>query len=220
MIFRKTKTQDLRRTGSWKPKKDGRLFLSRTRSEPEADKSLSATENWVATLPDLPPMRPSKLYYHLHQTCKFYTINRLLVQSTRDHKERIRNWLTDAVSVPDTQSRSTNTCRSSWAREASVNQYLTRPSWSCVAPVNQYMTLFMVTRSLGQPIPDMLFLVTLSLGQPIPDAPLVVMRSPGQPIPEMLFLVTLSLGQPIPDAPLVVMRSPGQPIHDALHGHA
>ena len=162
MIFRKTKTQDLRRTGSWKPKKDDRLFLSRTRSEPEADKSLSATENWVATLPDLPPMRPSKLYYHLHQTCKFYTIYRLLMTTKSASGivwPRLSRYLTHSLGQPEaffmvTRSlgqpipdsphghvlpRSTNTWRSSWSRVASVNQYL---------------TIIMVKRCLGQPIPE------------------------------------------------------------------
>ncbi|XP_061182067.1 ankyrin repeat and fibronectin type-III domain-containing protein 1-like isoform X2 [Saccostrea echinata] len=60
VLHRKTKTEDLRRTGSWKPSKKSTLkFLSRTRSEPERDDTVEEdTESWVATLPDLPPMRP------------------------------------------------------------------------------------------------------------------------------------------------------------------
>lgn len=62
VLHRKTKTEDLRRTGSWKPSKKSTLkFLSRTRSEPERDVPVEAdTESWVATLPNLPPMRPRK----------------------------------------------------------------------------------------------------------------------------------------------------------------
>lgn len=64
VLHRKTKTEDLRRTGSWKPSKKSTLrFLSRTRSEPEREDvgiEEEETESWVATLPDLPPMRPRK----------------------------------------------------------------------------------------------------------------------------------------------------------------
>ena len=66
VLLRKTKTEDLRRTGSWKPSKKSTLrFLSRTRSEPEhqdvgTGDEEEETESWVATLPDLPPMRPRK----------------------------------------------------------------------------------------------------------------------------------------------------------------
>lgn len=64
VLHRKTKTEDLRRTGSWKPSKKSTLrFLSRTRSEPEREDvgiEEEEPESWVATLPDLPPMRPRK----------------------------------------------------------------------------------------------------------------------------------------------------------------
>lgn len=63
ILHRRTKMQDLRRTGSWKPKKEGHPMLSRSNSEGVCgtlEDVEDVEESIPSSLSDLPPMRPRK----------------------------------------------------------------------------------------------------------------------------------------------------------------